>query len=238
MMSRAIGQIVPSSNRTVERTTQAVLRHLPDVESCIARITYYGAGLGQPKHGYDQEGYKLAARQLGHAKVDVVSWNGTKGASIGLAEDEALCGVMAEAAGCRATTASLDTARLLRALGVRRAGFVTPGDTAYAEHSAANLGVTLAGVRALGLTDNLASAAVDPARIAEEVRALARSTPCDAILLWSTNLPGWSVVPALEAELGIPVLDSACIGIWGCLVAAGIDPAPAKSLGRMFSVPG
>ena len=238
MMSRAIGQIVPSSNRTVERTMQAVLRHLPDVESCIARITYYGAGLGQPKHGYDQEGYKLAAWQLGHAKVDVVSWNGTKGASVGLAEDEALCGVMADAAGCKATTASLDTARLLRALGVRRAGFVTPGDTAYAEHSAANLGVTLAGVRALGLTDNLASAAVDPARIAEEVRALAQSAPCDAILLWSTNLPGWSVVPALEAELGIPVLDSACIGIWGCLVAAGIDPAPAKALGRMFSVPG
>jgi maleate isomerase len=238
MMSRAIGQIVPSSNRTVERTTQAVLRHLPGVDSCCARITYYGAGQGQPKHGYDLEGYRLAAWQLGHARVDVVSWNGTKGASIGLAEDEALCRVMSEAGSCPATTASLDARRLLRALGVARAGFVTPGDAAYAEQSAANLGVALAGVRALGLSDNLASAAVAPETIAAEIRALAGETRCDAILLWSTNLPGWSVMAGLEAELGIPVLDSACIGIWGCLVAAGIDPRPAVALGRMFGVPG
>jgi maleate isomerase len=39
----------------------------------------------------------------------------------------------------------------------------------------------------------------------------------EAALIWSTNLAGWSVAPALTAELGLPVLDSAAVGVEGCL---------------------
>ncbi len=237
MTRRAIGSILPSSNRTVERTTEAVLRHFPELDSCYARITYYGAGLGQPEHGYDMEGYRHAAWQLSHAKVDVVTWNGTKGAGQGLQGDHDLSAMMSEAALCPATTAAIGTEILLRRLGATRVGFVTPGNVAYAAEAAAGLGVTLAGVRTLGLTDNLASAAVDPARIAALAREVAAETKPDAILLWSTNLPGWSVMPALEAELGLPVLDSACIGVWDCLRVLGIDPGPAAAMGRMFALP-
>ncbi len=236
-MRRAFGTILPSSNRSVERATIAILRHFPQLDACFARIPYHGAGIGQPPDGYDAAPYREAAWQLGHAEVEVVCWNGSRGAALGLAQDEALCAAMAEAAGCRATTAALDTARLLAALGATRLGFVVPGEPDYGEEAAAGFGATLVSARGLGHTDNLAAAHSAPETIAEAVRAVARDRP-DAILIWSTNLPGWPVVPALEAELGLPVLDAASAGVWGCLAALGVDPAPARAMGRIFACRG
>jgi maleate isomerase len=236
MTSPAIGTIVPSSNRTVERTLAGIMPFIPGVDSCIARITYYGPGIGQPKDGYDAETYRHAAWQLGHAKVGVVCWNGTRGAGLGLAADRALCATMAEAAGCPATTAALATVTLLDRLGATRIGVVTPGDVAQAAEAAAGLGRTLSGVRTLGLTDNHAAALVPPERIAALAREVAAEARPDAILLWSTNLPGWPVMAPLEAELGIPVIDSAAVGVWGCLDALGLDMTPAAGLGRIFRV--
>jgi maleate isomerase len=234
-MRRAFGTILPSSNRSVERVTAAILGHFPGLDACFARIPYHGPGIGQPPDAYDAEPFREAARQLGHAAVEAVCWNGSRGAALGLAHDEPLCRAMQEAAGCVATTAALATARLLARLGAGRLGFVVPGEAAYAEEAAAGFGATLAGVRGFGLTDNLAAAATEPAAIAEAVRAVARERP-DAVLIWSTNLPGWQVVPALEEELGIPVIDSGSAGVWGCLAALGVDPAPARSCGRIFGV--
>ncbi len=232
----AIGSIAPSSNRVVERTLAAIMPRFPGIDSCISKITYYGDGIGQPKDGYDAEAYRHAAWQLGHAEVGVVCWNGTRGAGIGLDADRALAAVMAEAANCRATTACLATATLLERLGAQRIGFVTPGHAAYAEEAAAGFGLPMAGARTLGLTNNHDSSLVEPARIAELVRDLARAARPDAILLWSTNLPGWSVMAPLEAELGIPIIDSAAAGVWACLDALGIDMRPAVTLGRIFTV--
>ncbi len=232
----AIGTIVPSSNRVVERTLAGILPHCPGLDSCIARIPYYGPGTGQPKDGYDAEAYRHAAWQLGHAKVGVVCWNGTRGAGLGLAADRALCATMAEAADCPATTAALATATLLDRFGAVRIGFVTPGATALAEEAAAGLGRVLSGVRTLGLTDNHAASLVPPARIAALAREVAAEARPDAILLWSTNLPGWQVMAPLEAELGIPVIDSAAAGVWGCLDALGLDTATASALGRIFRI--
>lgn len=236
----AIGTILPSSNRVVERTTAAIMARFPGVDSCCARVAYYGDGLGQPADGYDTEAYRTAAWHLSHARVGAVTWNGTKGAGLGLDADRALAAAMAEAAGLPATTAALDTERLLRRLGAARVGFVTPGAVDYARAAAAGLGVTMTAARGLGLTDNFAASEVTPERIAalaREVAAEAGPRP-DAILLWSTNLEGWAAMAPLEAELGIPVIDSAAAGVWGALVALGVDPRPAAALGRIFMLAG
>jgi maleate isomerase len=236
-MRRAIGTILPSSNRSVERATTAILRHFPELDGCFARIPYYGPGIGQPADGYDVEPYRQAAWHLSHSEGEVVCWNGSRGAGLGLSLDRDLSAAMAEAAGCRATTAALATAELLPRLGARRLGFVVPGEIDYAEHAAAGFGCTLVSARGFGHTENLAAAGTPPAAIAEAVRDLARDRP-DAILIWGTNLPGWQLVPELEAKLGLPVLDSASAGVWGCLAALGIDPAPARGLGRIFGIAG
>lgn len=239
MTSRlAIGSIAPSSNRVVERTLAAVMPRFPGLDSCVAKITYYGAGIGQPKDGYDAEAFRHAAWQLGHAQVGVVCWNGTRGAGLGLEHDRVLSGTIAEAAGCPATTAALATATLLERLGARRIGFVTPGATSYAVEAAAGFGVDLAGVQTLGLIDNHHASLVPPEQIAALVREVAAEARPDAILVWSTNLAGVEVMAPMEAELGIPVIDSAAAGVWGCLAALGIDMAPAAPLGRIFTLGG
>ena len=237
MLPPAIGTITPSSNRIVERATAAVLRYLPGIDSCIARIPFHGAGLGQPKDGYDAEPYRQAAWQLGHADVGVVCWNGTRGAALGLDQDRALAATMATAAGCLATTTSLAALAVLDRLGARRLGIVTPNAPDGAAAAAAGFGRELAAVRALGLTDNLASALVPPAQLAALARELAAEARPDAILIWSTNLAGWSAMAPVEAEYGIPVLDGAAVGVRGALAAIGVDLTPAAPLGRLFTLP-
>ncbi|MEO3472085.1 hypothetical protein AAFN86_09485 [Roseomonas sp. CAU 1739] len=232
----AIGSIVPSSNRVVERTLAGIMPHFPAIDSCVARITFYGAGNGQPADGYCDEAYRHAAWNLGHAGVGVVCWNGTRGAGLGLDADRGLATVMAEAAGCPATTASLAAVRLLNAFGAARIGIVAPGDAGQAREAAAGLGRDLTGVRALGLADNHAASRVPASRIVALAREIAAEAKPDAILVWSTNLPGLDAVAPLESELGIPVIDSATLGVWACLREIGADIARAAHLGRIFTI--
>ena len=234
-MRRAVGFVIPSSNRNVERTVNAILRHIPEVDACFARITYYGEGIGQPHDGYDLQGFRAAAWHLSHAEADVLCWNGSRGAGLGLAKDEALCAAMAEVSGRPATTAALAAARLLARFAARRLGFVVPGGTDYAADAARGFGLEMAAARGFGLTDNLAAARLDPEEIAGMAREVARAAP-DAILIWGTNMPGLAVMAPLEAELGVPVIDSASAGLWGCLTLLGVSPRPARALGRIFGL--
>jgi len=234
----AIGSIVPSSNRVVERTTAAILRHLPGIDSCIARIPYAPDGSGQPEGAYDAAAYAGAARLLGHAGVAAVGWNGTRGAALGLVQDRALVALMEGAAGCPATTTALHAVDLLRRLGARRIAFVLPGaaeDAAAHGAGFAAEGIATAGARGLGCTDNLSAAAVPPGAIMAAARAAAVEAAPDAVLLWSTNLDGLGCMAPLEAELGIPVLDSAALGVAALLAAAGIGTAALSPLGRLFA---
>ncbi len=75
-----------------------------------------------------------------------------------------------------------------------------------------------------------------PATIAEVVRALAAEGSPDAVLIWSTNLPGFELMAPLEAELGIPVLDSAAVGVAGLLSEAGVPTKALAPLGRVFVI--
>lgn len=237
-MRTAIGTILPSSNRVVERTTAAILAHLPGVDACYARIRYAPDGSGQPADAYDEAGYAEAAALLRHARVASVGWNGSRGAALGLDQDRALVELMVRAAGCPAVTTALAAAATLGRLGARRIAFVMPGEAADAAAHGAGLapgGIETVAARGLGCTDNLAAAAVPVAEIMAAARALAAEAQPDAILVWSTNLPGFEAMAPLEAELGVPVLDSAAVGVAALLAAAGISAAPLAPLGRLFA---
>jgi maleate isomerase len=239
MARPAIGMILPSSNRVVERTTLALLGHLPGVDACFARIPYAPDGAGQPKDGYDRASYAEAARLLGHAGIGAACWNGSRGAALGLEADRALAALISAEAGCPATTAALFAAEALAAFGARRIGFVLPGRAEEAAAHGAGFapgGIATVGARGLGCPDNLSAAAVATPAILDAARALARETAPEAILLWSTNLPGLEAMAPLEAELGIPVLDSAALGVAAGLRAAGIGTAPLAPLGRLFAL--
>ena len=86
----AIGQLVPSSNRTVERTVEALLAGYPDWGACYARIPFHPDGTGQPAQGYDLPPIQAAVELLRDAGVAAISWNGTKGCWDGFQVDRDL----------------------------------------------------------------------------------------------------------------------------------------------------
>jgi maleate isomerase len=224
----------------VERTTAALFRHLPGIDHCVARIPYAPDGSGQPAGAYDAASYATAARLLGHAAVAAVCWNGTRGAALGLPADRALAAALSAEAGCPATTTALFATAWLHRRGARRIALILPGTAAEGTAHIAGFaaaGIATVALRALGCPDNLSAAAVDPAAIAAAARALALESTPDAILAWSTNLPGLDAMAPLEAELAIPLLDSAALGLAALLDLAGIDAAPLARFGRLFTAP-
>ena len=64
-------------------------------------------------------------------------------------------------------------------------------------------------------------------------REVAAARP-DAIAILCTNLRGAALVPALEAELGLPVYDSVATVVWHSLQLAGIDTRRLHAWGRLF----
>lgn len=239
MSERAFGVIVPSSNRVVERTTEIVLSHFPDVAACYARIPLHGPGAGQPKDGYNVASLDQAVELLSHARVELICWNGTKGAGIGFTPDVEFCAAVKERTGLPMVSTALATLDVLRLLGAKTFAMFSPLPKVEVETMALNFrarGFEPVGWSGLGLTDNFAFAEVPAETIRQEVRELYASCKPDAVLMFNTNLRGVRLSAGLEAELGIPVIDSTATGVWAALTALGIDPSPAASLGRLFTV--
>ena len=233
----AIGVILPSSNRVVERATHDVLSHLPGVDACFTRIAYFGDGQGQPAGRYDETPFLAAAELLAHARVGVIVWNATRGAALGFTPDEALCAAIERRAGLPAVTTALATLDVLRRFDIGRVALVTHGTPAQGAVFAARFGERGIAANAqldLGFEDNFAAAQADPARIAGFARQSAARGGIDALLIWSTNLPGYAFAAELERQIGLPVLDSAAIGVWAALHALKIDMRRAACRGRLF----
>jgi len=232
-----VGTITPSGNTVVERVTLAVLRDFPEVSPHFSRTPVHGERDPFPD-GYDFEGMLAAARLLGHAKPDVIVWNGSKGGSIDFGLDHELCRRIEAETGVRATTATLALDEVFRATGVRRYGLVTPYDTKYQQKTIASFeraGYQCAAEAHNGLTDNLSFAAVPPDEIAAMVREVARAKP-DAIVAFCTNFPAAPIVPELEAELGIPIFDSTVLPVWKALKLCGVDVRRGRRWGRLFDL--
>ena len=232
-----LGMLTPSSNTVLEPVTAAMLAGLPEVSAHFGRfrvteIAFSEAALGQ----LDDAPILAAAELLAHAKVDAIAWNGTSSGWLGFEADERLCRRITGATGIPATTSMLAMNEVLASLGVRRLGLVTPYTGDVQERLVANyalIGHRCAGERHLGLRDNFSFAEVDD----ETLRGLARSVAAEgaeAVAVVCTNLRAAPLVQALEAELGLPVLDSIATAVWGSLRLAGVDVRRVEGWGRLF----
>ena len=67
------------------------------------------------------------------------------------------------------------------------------------------------------------------------LREVARSEP-HAIVTFCTNFLAAPVVPALEAELGIPIYDSTVLPVWKALQRCGVDTRRGRGWGRLFEL--
>jgi maleate isomerase len=233
---RFIGVITPSGNTVVERVTMAILRCFPGVTPLFSRTPVFGESDPFPKR-YGVDDMLTAARLLAHAKPEVVLWNGSKGAKIGVQHDIDFAALVERECGIRCTTSIIALHAALKQRGLRRVAVVSPYDDDYQRGLVDAIrasGFEVVAERHSALKDNISFADIPAERIAAMVREVAVEKP-DAVLTLCTNFPAAPVIPALEAEFGIPMFDSVSVGVWQALQLAGIDTAPAAAWGRLFS---
>jgi maleate isomerase len=232
-----VSTITPSGNTVVERVTLAVLADFPEVSAHFSRTPVHGER--DPFPGtYDFESMLAAARLLAHAKPNVIVWNGSKGGSIDFALDLELCRRITAETGVPSTTSTLALNEVLKATRVQRCALVSPYDAQYQQKTIAcfaRAGYECVAEAHSGLKDNLSFASVPADAIAEMVRSVARAKP-EAIVTFCTNFLAAPVVPALEAELGIPIYDSTVLPVWKALRLAGIDTRRGRRWGRLFEL--
>ncbi|MGH3436774.1 MAG: maleate cis-trans isomerase family protein, partial [Sciscionella sp.] len=219
-MSVRIGMLTPSSNTCLEPVTYRILACAEGVTAHFSRLTVTRISLqGTSSAQFDAAPMVTAARLLADAKVDVVVWNGTSGSWLGIEHDREVVRALERETGVAATTSTLALLDACTAFGVHRLGLAVP----YTEEvmrrivdTYAGQGVSVVSERGLDLTDNLSFARTPPGLVRELITDAAVSD-AQAVAVVCTNMHGAPHVAALEAELGIPVLDSVSATLWKAL---------------------
>ena len=232
-----LGMITPSSNTALEPATAAMLAGTPEITAHFARLRVTEIGLGGSSDAqFDFEPMLAAAELLADARCDAICWNGTSGAWLGIERDRALCEAIRARTGIPATTAVLALLEAFARLGVKRYALVTPYLDEVQQAIVARFageGLECVAERHAGLRTNFDFAAVPYDRTAAMVREVSTARP-DAVAIVCTNVDGSRLAPALERELGIVVLDSIAVALWGALRAAGVSTAALKTRGALF----
>ena len=245
-----LGMLVPSSNTCLEPVTyQLIAAAGDDITAHFTRLEVTKISLDAASTAQFAAGsMRRAACLLADAHPDAIAWNGTSGSWLGLTVDEELTAMITEITGIAATTSTLALMTAFRAFGTRQIGLITPYTADVSERIIAcygQAGMPVSAAVHLGITDNNAFAAIPAQRIAAAARTVASSGP-DALAIVCTNVRAAGLAAELEAELGIPVLDSVSatfwhmlqltgaprsVGGWGTLLAAG--PLRARAPGPL-----
>ncbi|MPY80468.1 MAG: GAF domain-containing protein [Actinophytocola sp.] len=228
-MTTRLGMITPSSNTCLEPVTYRLLGERRDVTAHFTRVPVTRIGLDTGSDAqFGERAMLAAAEQLADAKVDVVLWHGTAGSWLGIEHDTDLADRLTAATGVPATTATLAMLAACRVYGVSKLGLATPylgGVNDRITGTYRDAGIDIVTESHLGLDDNEAFARVPPATVAEQVRAVAADAHACAVLC--TNVHGAELAGPLEAELGVPLLDSVSVTLWHALRLAGVTrPVP------------
>jgi maleate isomerase len=239
LASTRMGMLTPSSNTVLEPLTAAMLSDLPDASAHFARfqvlkISMEDDALGQFKN----EPMLAAADLLADAKVQSICWNGTSSGWLGFDTDRKLIAEIETRTGVKACSSILAMNELLAKFATKRIAFVTPYLPEIQDRILANYraeGFEVAAERHLGDPGNFSFATYSEAEILDLCRAVATDKP-DAILIYCTNFRGARLAPIIEAETGIPVLDSVSTALWKSMQVAGDDPKRIQGWGRLFDV--
>ena len=239
LASTRLGMLTPSSNTVLEPLTAAMLADLPDVSAHFGRfrvlkISMEDDALGQ----FTNEPMLAAAGLLADANVQSICWNGTSSGWLGFESDHTLIAEIEAQTGVKACSSILAMNELLDKLDAKRIAFVTPYLTEIQDRILANYraeGFEVAAERHLGDPGNFSFATYSEAEILDLCRAVATDKP-DAILIYCTNFRGARLATIIEAETGIPVLDSVSTALWKSMQVAGDDPKRIQGWGRLFDV--
>ncbi|MEG8277660.1 maleate cis-trans isomerase family protein [Streptomyces sp. AHA2] len=218
----------------------------PRIEQLLGsdiRVELVHTDLGEEAHRLDAQGAHSAARlaaevqELRHAGADAVVWASTSGGFVqgwDGAQDQVR--TLAQAAGMPASSTSFGFVHAVRELGARRVavGATYPQEVAqlFAQFLRSD-GVDVVSVRGSGGTPAGEVGGWGEA----ELLAFARESDhpeAEALLLPGTDLHTAAHIPALEKELGKPVLTANQVTVWEALRLAD-RRVNAPELGALFT---
>ncbi len=230
--------LTPSSNTVLEPYTSSMFSPFGEEASVhFGRFRVVEISLSQPSLSqFDIRPVMDAAELLADAQLDLIAWNGTSAAWLGLERDHALCAAITEANGVPATSTMLAYDTFFRATGVKTLGLVTPYLSEIQNRIIANyadLGIQILADARLEDRGNFSFATYTKDKVAEMVRQVATAKP-DAIAIICTNFRGAPVARALEEETGIPVIDSVTITAAHTMASVGLDTARVTGWGSVF----
>jgi maleate isomerase len=219
-----IGMIVPSSNTCLEPMTYRMLGDREDVTVHSARIPVTRIALdGDSDRQFDTTTMLGAAELLATADVDVIAWNGTSGSWLGPEHDHEVTDAITQHTGIPATTSTLAYLDAFERFRITTVGLLTPYtpdvNSAVAERYS-TLGLRVTSDIHLDLSDNESFARVPPDDLLHGAATLAAEHP-DAVVVLCTNVFGAPIAERLEADTGVPLLDSVAVTLWKCLDLSG-----------------
>ena len=234
-----IGMLTPSSNTVLEPATNALVAPLAaEVSVHFGRFRVTRIALdGNSDSQFADEAILAAADLLADARPSLIAWNGTSASWRGFDTDDRLCAMIEERTGCPATSAIVGLNEALALFGVRRLGLVTPYTEDVERAIAANyaaIGIDIVAARRSGLSDNFSFGTIGAGAVREMCRAVA-AEGVDAVAVVCTNMRGPLVVPSVEAEFDVPVIDSIAVTLWTALRRLGVDTRPLSQFGRLFA---
>lgn len=182
---------------------------------------------------------EVAIGMLAQTGADAVAYACTAGSMVTPAAS--LPQTLTERTGLPCVTTSAAIIDALGALGVRSLSVATPYHDALNEHETHFLrdhGFEVArliglGIGACGPSDFPRIAQTPLDAVADHVRS-AFVAGSDAMLITCTDFPTLPLLPALEEELGVPVVTSNQATFWKMLRSAGVDDR-FQSFGRLLA---
>ncbi|WP_030061855.1 MULTISPECIES: Asp/Glu racemase [Streptomyces] len=246
MPTYRIGQIVPSSNVTMETEVPALLRAREAVAP--ERFTFHSSRMRMTKvtpeqlRAMDGESDRCAT-ELSDARVDVIGYAclvavmATGPGYHREAEQRLHRRTVENGAPAPVVTSAGALVAGLRTLGAEKVAMVTPYLRPLArtvvDYLAAE-GIEVLDHAALEIADNLDVAAHDPARLPAIARGLAHADADAVVLSACVQMPSLSAVEEAEQQLGKPVVSAAVCTAHQLLRALGL-PAFAPGAGHLLS---
>lgn len=231
-----IGQIVPSSNTTMETEIPAMLMARQNIRP--ERFTFHSSRMRMKTvtkdelAAMDRESDRCAA-ELADARVDVMGYACLVAImAMGLGyhrESEARLRSCAQQNGAAVdiVTSAGALVEALKVINARRIVIVAPymlSLTKLVVDYIAAEGFEVVDWRALEIPDNLDVARHDPERLPEIVKTL-KYKDADAIVLSAcVQMPSLPVIPKVEAMTGKPVITASVSTTYGLLTAMNLEP--------------
>jgi maleate isomerase len=207
-MSARVGLVVPSSNTVMEvdlyRRLEGATLHTARMR--LRETTPEGESAMLDDH------LPVAIEDLATAKPDVVVFGCTSaGALRGNDYEAELIARMARETGAEAISVAAAVRRGILDRGFRRVGVITPYVDALNERIKQSLeadGIEVVAIEGLGIDENFAIAAVEPAAIAAQAIEHFAGVELDLLFASCTNYRAFDAREQIERELGVPVLTS------------------------------